>query len=238
MPEHTPDPDTVENFLSNAMLKLSVKDRNETTEEIHGVRCLAPNETPELLEKSLSEMYVALECIPRSEKVAYCKSQELFPHTTFAMNRDFRLRFLRCELFDAPKAAIRLVKYMDFILEIFGQDRIELLERPIYLKDLEREEETNNFLKSGHFQLLDYRDRSGRRVGVVFLTNEMMSYNVYARVSFCVFYVQRGIKNVILVSLQYSIESSRFYFILFLMCRACFLMFSLLLLFVNYFPQL
>ena len=193
MPEHTPDPDTVENFLSNAMLTLSVKDRNETTEEIHGVRCLAPNETPELLEKSLSEMYVALECIPRSEKVAYCKSQELFPHTTFAMNRDFRLRFLRCELFDAPKAAIRLVKYMDFILEIFGQDRIELLERPIYLKDLEREEETHNFLKSGHFQLLDYRDRSGRRVGVVFLTNEMMSYNVYARVSFCVFYVQRGI---------------------------------------------
>jgi len=207
MPEHAPDPDTVENFLSNAMLSLSVQDRNEITEEIHGVRCLAPNETPELLEKSLSEMYVALERIPRSEKVAYCKSQELFPHTTFAMDRDFRLRLLRCELFDTQKAAIRLVKYMDFISEIFGQDRVDLLERPIHLQDLEKEEETHNMLKSGFLQLLGYRDRSGRRVGVVFLTNEMMSYNVYARVSFwCVLLRTTRNINIMLPWYPFNIE--------------------------------
>lgn len=181
MPEYPPEPDKVDAFLLNAMLSLSVQDRNEITEEIHGVRCLARDETPELLEQSLSKMSTALEHIPPVEKKAYSKSKELFPLTTYSIDRDFRLRMLRCELFDVLKASTRLVKYMDFVMEIFGQDRVELLERPIHLKDLEEEEETYNFLRSGLLQLLSYRDRSGRRIGVAFLTNEMLSYSVKPR---------------------------------------------------------
>jgi len=181
MPEQPPEPDKIDTFLLNAMLSLSVQDRNDINEEIHGVRCLAIEETPELLERSLSKMSTALEHIPPAAKKAYSKSMELFPLTTYAMDRDFRLRILRCELFDVLKASTRLVKYMDFVMEIFGQDRVELLERPIHLKDLEEEEETYNFLRSGSLQLLSYRDRSGRRIGVVFLTNIMLSYSVYAR---------------------------------------------------------
>jgi len=181
MPEHPPEPDKIDTFLLNAMLSLSVQDRNDINEEIHGVRCLAIEETPELLEQSLSKMSTALEHIPPIAKKAYSKSMELFSLTTYAMDRDFRLRILRCELFDILKASTRLVKYMDFVMEIFGQDRVELLERPIHLKDLEEEEETYYFLRSGSLQLLSYRDRSGRRIGVVFLTNIMLSYSVYAR---------------------------------------------------------
>ena len=183
MPEHAPDPDNVESFLSKGMFALSSQDRNETTEEIHGVHCLAPDETPEMLESSLSKMNIAIERMPQAQKIAFCKGQEMFPRTTYANDRDFRLRFLRSELFDAEKAAIRLVKYMDFILEIFGQDHFELLERPIQLKDLEADEETNNVLQSGFMQLLNYRDRSGRRIAVAFMTNKLLSFSVYARVS-------------------------------------------------------
>ena len=50
----------VDNLLSKELLQLSLKDRTAIQEEIHGVKCLAPEETPELLEASLIELAMAL----------------------------------------------------------------------------------------------------------------------------------------------------------------------------------
>jgi hypothetical protein len=53
-----PDPPSnfsIEDSLSKELLKLSFKDRVAIQEEIHGVRCLAPDETPELIERALEK---------------------------------------------------------------------------------------------------------------------------------------------------------------------------------------
>lgn len=75
--------------------------------------------------------------------------------------RNFRLRFLRAELFDAKKAATRLSKFLETGLEFFGS---QVLVRPVRLSDFSRKE--MKVFNIGRIQLLPYRDRSGRRVVV------------------------------------------------------------------------
>ena len=57
--------------------------------------------------------------------------------TTYVNDDAFRLRFLRAELFDVHLTAIRIVKYLDFVLELFGP---YALERPIELSDFTKRE--------------------------------------------------------------------------------------------------
>mmetsp|Transcript_24060 Transcript_24060/g.52722 ORF Transcript_24060/g.52722 Transcript_24060/m.52722 type:complete len:624 (+) Transcript_24060:66-1937(+) len=75
----------------------------------------------------------------------------------------FRLIFLRCELFDAPKAALRYIHYLDMGCDLFGPEAA--LERPL---DVSRDFDPNEMtsLQKGHHQLLPFRDRAGRRVFV------------------------------------------------------------------------
>jgi len=72
---------------------------------------------------------------------------------------DFRLRFLRCELFDVPKAVVRFLNYLNLAYELFGE---VALHRQIGIEDFTRRE--MRFVKKGFIQLLPYRDRAGRRV--------------------------------------------------------------------------
>mmetsp|Transcript_49093 Transcript_49093/g.55626 ORF Transcript_49093/g.55626 Transcript_49093/m.55626 type:complete len:134 (+) Transcript_49093:64-465(+) len=50
------DPQIVDELLTEEMGKLSFQDRNAINEEIHGVISLAPEETPDMIERSLTEM--------------------------------------------------------------------------------------------------------------------------------------------------------------------------------------
>jgi len=149
-----------EDLLRKDLLKLSFQDRNSIVEEIHGVRSVYPNETTELLHSSLKKLSTELAKIP--DKPAFEKSQRLFPNDTYVNTMDFRLRFLRCECLDAKKAAIRMVNFLDLIDELFEGN--EVLRRPIKLSDLSKAE--MKILRSGIFQLLPYRDRSGRPIFV------------------------------------------------------------------------
>lgn len=148
------------NLLSQALLRLSLKDRNAIQEEIHGVTCLAPVETPELLERSIIELANALEndsFIPPAKKQAYQKSQ-LYANT-YVNDDSFRLRFLRFTLFDAKMAAEKIVKFLDIALELFGEFT---LQREIRLSDFDSHD--LKYLREGEFQFLPFRDRSGRRI--------------------------------------------------------------------------
>jgi hypothetical protein len=63
-------------------------------------------------------------------------------------------------------AAERLVRFTEYMHQEYD---LEVLERPLRLSDLEtkcgsRGKEVMNCFKSGHTQLLPFRDRSGRRV--------------------------------------------------------------------------
>ena len=82
----------VNSLLSKELLQLSQEHRNALQEEIHGVRCLAPRETPELLQDSLRKLAIVLESdemIPRHHKQAYLQSQSL--PRTYINSDDFRL---------------------------------------------------------------------------------------------------------------------------------------------------
>ena len=167
------DPVEVDDLLSKELLQLSVKDRNDLQEEIHGVRCLAPEETPRFVEDSLRNLAIELdEVIPDSQKQAYLQSQQRPASRAYVNGREFRLLFLRCELFDCHKAAERMATVCDGLLDLFGR---YALERPIKLSDF-----TNAELKAirkGRLQYLPFRDRSGRRIAVLFPGAETLKEN-------------------------------------------------------------
>jgi hypothetical protein len=152
-----------ENMFSKALLNLSFNDRNTIEEEMHGVSCMAIEETPELIEESLHQFDLELDMI--ESKVAYNKAINMIANIgdplthSFILSKEVKLRFLRAEFFDPCKSASRYTKYIDLLFEIYGECA---LRRPIRLEDLNREE--LSFLKSGQYQLLPYRDRSGRRI--------------------------------------------------------------------------
>lgn len=171
-----------DDILTQEMMNLSVKDRNDIQEEMHGVKCLAVEETPELVEKALIQLqYVIDELTPEFEKRAYLQSQqppkeipehqrilhelhqlEPLPQQSYVNDINFRLRFLRCDLFDVKKAAKRMLKFLDLVLELFGD---YALRRPIRLSDFSKEE--IRFMRYGRYQVMPNRDRAGRRVYVM-----------------------------------------------------------------------
>ena len=152
-------PYDIDSLLSDELLLLSLRDRNAIDEEIHGVLALAPKESPQFLETALFKLSVELNRIPNDNpsKAAYLESQK-FPNT-YVDGSDFRLRFLRCELFDVKKAAIRMVKFLSIASDLFGPF---VLQRPIRFTDLPKEEE--KLFRTGNIQPLPYRDRAGRTI--------------------------------------------------------------------------
>jgi len=122
------DPRIVDELLSKELMQLSVNDRNDIQEEIHGVACLAPEETPSLVENSLANLCIELDqlVLPGTQKRAYLQSQQL--DKTYVNEIDFRLRFLRCELFDIRKTALRICEFLELVLDLFGD---YALQRPI-----------------------------------------------------------------------------------------------------------
>ena len=157
------DYNNTNNMFSKALLNLTFTDRNQIEEEIHGVSCMSIDETttPKLIEESLVQFDLELELIPIENKIAYNKVVSIM-QSSYLLSKETKLRFLRSELFDSQKSAVRYTKYIDVLLDIYGD---YALQRPIRLQDLERRgSEELSFLKSGQYQLLPYRDRGGRRI--------------------------------------------------------------------------
>lgn len=164
---YTPGTYTCEKLISASLLALNLKDRNEIRDEVHGVLSLAPTETEALREEALLRLGEELSNdtrIPVTRKRAYLRSQEFSNPTTYVNADEFRLRFLRLEFFDATKAAMRMLRFLDLLVELFGEFA---LQRPIRLADFPKHE--LQFIRKGQFQFLPFRDRSGRRVMMMFL---------------------------------------------------------------------
>lgn len=161
-------------LLSRDLMKLSFKDRNNITEEIHGVHSLSVDENPQIVDAALTQLQYEIKSLPTSQKGAYSVAQTL--PVTYVNDSAFRLRFLRAELFDARLATERMMSYLDMIMNLFG---VEVLKRPLRTTDFKTKEE-KSLLKSGIAQLLPYRDRSGRRVMVIL--SDIMSHSHIMRV--------------------------------------------------------
>jgi hypothetical protein len=162
-PPENPRVEDVEKIAANEMNQLSMESREQILYDLHGVSEKMPHETPDLLQSKLHELQIALDLIPDEEKEAYNLATMLNP--AYVSNRDFRLKFLRADLFDASRAAIRFTKHFQAKLELFGDD---LLSRDITQDDLEKlGDKTLECLYSGWFQELPIRDISGRLISVM-----------------------------------------------------------------------
>ncbi len=167
------DPDQVDNLLTHEMDNLSFKARNDIYEEIHGVTSLDPEETPQMIEKSIQDLNTEINRI-RHKYTVYNKASE--SSNSYTHGVDIRLRFLRCELFDIPAAAKRMLGYLDLTQELFGD---VVLTRPIQLCDLGKQE--MEMLREGDAQPMPFRDRSGRRL-MVAMNNMGLQYPLEVRV--------------------------------------------------------
>jgi len=154
--EEVGDHPSADAMLAYELNQLSLKERDSINEEIHGIRQPYPIETPQLLQNAIEQLRVELNFLSR--KHAYDIAQTLAK--TYINADDFRLIFLRCELFDARKAALRMVAFLDLMLELFGE---KALERELCFDDLD--ENSLKFLEMGNIQILPGRDRLGRRIG-------------------------------------------------------------------------
>lgn len=166
--------DDSENENENEYFHLSGEARNRIQEEVHGVHCMNPEENPELLRESLSKLAEILDSndhIPERDKKAYLASQRLGESIpTYVNTDDFRLRFLRADLFDIHKAARSIVKFLDMVEATFGP---YALERPPQLDDFDKDE--LKMIRKGLIQFLPYRDRSGRRVMILFPNDTLLN---------------------------------------------------------------
>ena len=169
------DTDAVDEMLSREIADMSFQDRNAINEEVHGVRNLASVESPAMLQKSLWLFQLQLQRVdykPACDHAVYVlQSQWVMQDPTL------KLRCLRAERFDIVKAVRRFVRYLDLLQEYYGP---EALLRPIRMSDLGKE--SLEILKKGEYQLLPFRDRSGRKI-IACLGDAGMTYSMYARVS-------------------------------------------------------
>jgi hypothetical protein len=150
------DPNVIDKVLSNEFSKCSFQDRELISEEVHGVRCMAPEENIDMANASLWQLSKELDLICQSSSSnnnsnnnknnnassAYKRSQQLGQQSitgTYVNSIDFRLKFLRCELFNARKAAIRIISYLQLLMDLFD-NKEELLIRPLNLSDLGKKE--------------------------------------------------------------------------------------------------
>jgi hypothetical protein len=185
--------------ISKEQHRLSYSDRNSIHEEIHGVAFSAQEESSDLLQSSLAQLSKELEDLVKldwknynttsSLSAGYLLSRRDGANGTYVNNPDFRLRFLRCEDFDAKKAAIRLMKFMNFILEIFGAFA---LFRPIKLTDFKRNE--MKVLQSGFLQVLPFRDRSGRKV-FIWVGDMGMQFDPILRIKIAIYMMLAGTRD-------------------------------------------
>jgi hypothetical protein len=119
------------------------------------VRCRGPLETQELIDESLRQLDIELQALP--SKPTYDEAVKL--NSPYVQSNEYRLRFLRCDLWDAKKAALRLERNLDFMKKHFGPDA---LLREIYISDLDNDEIFA--MRSGCIQILSGRDTIGRRI--------------------------------------------------------------------------
>jgi len=157
--------------LAQELLKLSFKDRTELEEEIHGVRCGAATEKPVFLQHSLSKFDYYLNARKEKEpdnpvlrNVIRISSLDetaakLEISKCYLNDPDIRLRFLRCDRFVPDKAVERMVNFLEFTAELFGDF---VSDRQICLSDFNPKELIE--LQNSRTQYLPFRDRSGRRV--------------------------------------------------------------------------
>jgi hypothetical protein len=175
-PPENPRVADVEKLAALEMNELSVACREQILYDLHGISEKLPQETPEFLKSKLQQFESALIEISDSDKEAYNMARII--DADFVGNKDFRLKFLRADLFDERGAAVRFAKHFQAKLELFGRS---LICKDITQDDLHDEEGTLECIYSGWLQDLPIRDISGRLVSFMIQKEKDPKWTVEAK---------------------------------------------------------
>ena len=152
-------PEAAESAWARELYEMSPDIREAVNYELHGVQSRAMPEDPTAIAQALQLFQIEIDTrIPPIQKQAYTRAV-MGLKSNYVRTPEFRLRFLRAEMFDIHKAAVRYCRGLDYLVASFGE---QALLRQLYLSDLSKEEE--RFLKKGLKQILPTRDRFGRRL--------------------------------------------------------------------------
>jgi len=150
-------PEDADAMMAHAMAQLSVHEREEVYNDLHGVADEIV-ETPEMIDEAINRMKLELSMMS-TETTAAAYQQALVQDSTYVHDYKSLLAFLRAERFDAARAASRFAKFYSVKLEGFG---VEKLTKDIYQEDL-TQQERDGLYDSMNLQL-PFRDRGGRSV--------------------------------------------------------------------------
>ena len=155
-------------YLANELNRMSLEERQRVFEEIHGVddviheTSMPSNFFQEklvALQKEIDRIViVGTNHYPEPKTTAYELAME--QNSNYVYDDNFRLTFLRADMFDPIKAAKRLITFFECRLALFGR---HALTRPLTLQDLKNDDDVRT-LQSGYFQILPQRDTTGRAV--------------------------------------------------------------------------
>lgn len=153
IPVNSNDEEDIEKILAKELQNLTVAEREEVYQDIHGVSEV-DQEEPGFVQTSMNMLELEL-CKIEHQSKAFQMALQQSPRYV----RDMYLMFLRCERFLYKSAAERMLRHFDFKLRLFGPDK---LCKDITLHDFN--EADLACLQVGFFQLLQTRDRAGRAV--------------------------------------------------------------------------
>jgi hypothetical protein len=154
-------------LVAKEMYLLSLQEREKAYEDIHGVSAMV-HETPELTAASLQTMEHYLQSITsttttRDHKPSAYQLALVQNRHDYVQDAKLRLMFLRAERFHVEKAANRLLRWLDWKLELFGIEK--LCQAHIGLAELNAD--ARFMVETGMMQLLPARDNCDRLVQVV-----------------------------------------------------------------------
>ena len=151
-PPEDPRPEDMDALIAAELNKLSIIERENVLQDIHGVSDIV-NEEPEFVAGCLAELNTEVTMIKNKAAFLLAEAQ----NSEYVSNLDFRLMFLRAASFIPKDAAIRLVAFCEAKLELFGTEK---LTKTILLSDMDKDD--IGCLETGYSQLLPGRDRAGR----------------------------------------------------------------------------
>ena len=143
-----------ERIISEGLMGVSLKEREEAIQDIHGVY-ETKQEDHSLLLSCCNELDYHL-----SQKMQRTKALQMArSYNNGAYVRSLYLMFLRCDDFNPSKAANRLEQHFEIKRELFLN---ACLVRDITLDDFHKDD--MSCLKLGAYQVLPTRDRAGRPI--------------------------------------------------------------------------
>jgi hypothetical protein len=157
IPQEATNLDYIDAVIAKQMSQLSVQDREKAYMDVHGVSDLV-EETPEMVEGGLVQL--ESEILLLKDRAAYDLAESMDP--SYTRNRDFRLAFLRTELFDSQKAALRITRHFQMKLDLFGSNRLVM---DITQDDLDTA--AMGTLYRGNARFLSATDRAGRIINLL-----------------------------------------------------------------------